>query len=420
MASPLFPSYLAEFNRTRPEKRWPLVRKWIATEPKPFFDELRAKRPILVTDRVTLIAKNADVREVISQPKVFTVDLYKPKMGDFMLAQDETVVNTRDKGVMQAMLSRSDLPKVREMAGEIAAAALDAAGGRIEVVNGLARHVPLKIVQRYFGIEGPDDQMIAWSFANQMDQFNNLPFDDRPDAAAIAQAAIDARKAMVALLSAEIPKRLAEIKAGSTRDDVFTRILRTTFPQSVGFDMQRVVINVGGLLIGAIETTQEAVCNALAHLASDRRLLARAKAAAADPAVFDGYVWEALRFAPIVAFMFRTCVADTVIAGGTPRETRIKAGTTVLPLSMSAMFDADGVAKPDRFDPTRPEHVYLHFGLGHHACLGRYVAQVMIPEIVRQALLREDLSVVEPLTTDGTPFPVRFTLAYEARDKKAA
>jgi cytochrome P450 len=420
MRKPLFPSYLAEFNRTRPEKRWPLVRRWMAEDPRGFFAEIRAKRPILVTDRVTLISKNADVREILALPKVFTVDLYKPKMGDFMLAQDETIVNTRDKGVMQAMLSRSDLPKVREMAGAVADAALDAAGGRLEVVGGLARHVPLKIVQRYFGIEGPDDRMIAWSFANQLDQFNNLPFDDRPDADAVAQAAIDARKEMVALLMAEIPKRLAEIKAGTDRDDVFTRILRTSFPPALGFDMQRVIINVGGLLIGAIETTQEAVCNALSHLASDPRLLARAKAAAGDPAVFDGYVWEALRFSPIVAFMFRHCVSDTTIAAGTPRETKIKAGTTVLPLSMSAMFDADAVEKPDRFDPARPEHVYLHFGLGHHACLGRYVGQAMIPEIVRRVLLRDDVRILEPLTTEGTAFPVRFTIGYRPAEKAAA
>ena len=408
--------YLARLDHARPEDRWPMARGWIASEPKPFFDELRARRPILVTDRVTLVAKAADVREILGLPKVFTVDLYKPKMGDFMLAQDETPVNTRDKGIMQAMLSRGDLATVRGMVGDAADAALDAAGGRIEVVQGLARLVPLRLVQRYFGIEGPDDRMLAWSFANQMDQFNNLPFDDRPDAEAIHQAAVDARAEMVAHLMTEIPKRLAEIKAGSSRDDVFTRILRTTFPEGVGFDMKRVVINVGGLLIGAIETTQEAVCNALAVLAAEPRRLAAARAAALadDPAAFDGHVWEALRFSPIVAFMFRQCVADTVIAAGTPRRARIRANTAVLPLSMSAMFDSDAVEKPDRFDPARPEHTYLHFGLGHHACLGRYVGQVMIPEIVRRVLRRDDLTVIEPLDTAGTPFPVCFTLGYRA------
>jgi cytochrome P450 len=396
------------------DERWPLAREWIRNEPAPFFAELRAEKPILVTPDVTLVARWADVMEILSLPTVFTVDFYKPKMGDFMLAQDETPVNTRDKGVMHAMLSRDDLPRVRALVGELAGEALDRGEGRIEAVSQLSRLVPLRIVQQYFGLAGPDEDMLRWSFANQLDQFNNLPFDGRTDADAVHQAADDTRGELRALLTTLIPARLQEIKAGQDRDDVLCRVLRTSFPKSVGFGMDRMVINVGGLLIGAIETTSEAVVNALAELFRRPSVLAAAREAARadDPAAFDGFVWEALRFAPIVAFMFRKAVADHTLACGTPRATAIPAGAAVLPLSGSAMFDPDWVKDPDAFIPTRPSHAYLHFGWGHHACLGRYVAAVMVPEIVRQVLRRPECRPCGDIDFADTPFPNSYRLEY--------
>ncbi len=135
-------------------------------------------------------------------------------------------------------------------------------------------------------------------------------------------------------------------------------------------------------------------------------------AAVTGTAAFDGYVWEALRFAPIVAFMFRQTEADHLLGGGGARAISLSKGTVVLPLSLSAMFDPDWVPDPDRFDPARPDQAYLHFGLGHHECLGRYVAGAMIPEIVRRILLRTDLRAEGPVEDGGTPFPTAFRLAY--------
>ncbi|MFG1268221.1 cytochrome P450 [Xanthobacter sp. DSM 14520] len=399
----------------RPAERWPLARDFIANEARAFFAELRAYAPIYETSEVTLIAKRADVIEVLSLPKVFTVDLYKPKMGDFMLAMDETIVNYRDKSVMRAILAWDDLPKIRAVAAEVADAALDAAGCEIEAVQQLARHVPMRIVQRCFGIHGPDQDLLDWSYANQMDQFNNLPYDDRPDADAIHQAAEDSRVKLRNLFAQLIPARIAEIKAGTAPDDSLTRILSLNLPAADHFGMDRVVINVGGLLIGAIETTAEAVINALAELFARPEALAGARAAAeaGDDAAFDGYVWEALRFSPIVAFMFREAASTITIAQGTDREKVIGTGTVVLPLSLSAMFDPDFVPDPEAFRPDRPFHTYLHFGYGHHECLGRYVGGVMIPEIVKRVLRRPAARPLAPVDMAGTPFPQNYRIGLE-------
>ncbi|MEP9349906.1 cytochrome P450 [Xanthobacter sp. KR7-225] len=405
--------YLDRLAALPPSARWPLARDLIASEPRAFFAELRAHAPIYETCEVTLVAKRADVMEVLCLPRVFTVELYKPKMGEFMLALDETEINYRDKAVMRAILAWGDLPRVREMVAEIAEAALDAAGCEVEVVSQLARFVPMRVVQRYFGIKGPDQDLLDWSYANQMDQFNNLPFDGRPDADAIHQAAEESRVKLRALFAQLIPARLAEIKAGTAPDDMLTRILSLNLPQADHFGMDRVVINVGGLLIGAIETTAEAVVNALAELYARPDALAGARAAAqaGDDALVAGYVWEALRFSPIVAFMFRHAAETVTIAKGLAREKVIGKGTNVLPLSLSAMFDPDFVDEPEAFRADRPTHAYLHFGFGHHECLGRYVGAAMIPEIVKAVLKRPAARPLGPVDMGGTPFPQRYRLA---------
>lgn len=405
--------YLDELAALKPSERWPFARDLIAKDPRAFFAELRAAAPIYETCEVTLLAKRVDIIEVLSVPKVFTVDLYKPKMGDFMLAMDETEVNYRDKSVMRSILAWDDLPKIRALVAEVAEAALNAAGQEIEVVAQLARFVPMRIVQLHFGIKGPDQDLLDWSYANQMDQFNNLPFDGRPDADAIHQAAEESRVKLRALFAQLIPQRIAEIKAGTAPDDSLTRILSLHLPEADHFGMDRVVINIGGLLIGAIETTAEAVVNVLAELFARPDALAGARAAAeaGDDPRLDGYVWEALRFSPIVAFMFREAASDFTIARGTEREKAIGKGTALLPLSMSAMFDPDWVEEPDVFKPDRPFHAYLHFGYGHHECLGRYVGAVMIPEIVKHVLLRPAARPLGPVDMGGTPFPQTYRLA---------
>ncbi|XYD12230.1 cytochrome P450 (plasmid) [Methylobacterium sp. NMS12] len=403
-------------------QRWQRARDWIARAPRPFFAQLRARRTALDCGAAILVAGRAEVEEILALPQVFSVALYKPKMGEFMLALDGTEVNYRDKAVMRAVLSWRDLPAIRDLAGAVTDAALDAGGGAIDVVASLSRLVPLRIVQRFFGFTAPDADLLRWSYANQFDQFNNLPFDERPDAEAIHAAADRARQEMRAAFAMIIPARVAAIEAGADLpDDVLTRLLRLHLPAATGFGMDRVVINVGGLLIGAIETTSEAVVNALAELLGRPQVLGAARAAArTGPAAFDGYVWEALRFAPIVAFMFRQAEADHVLGRGSPAESRIAKGRIVLPLSLSAMFDATGVPEPDRFDPTRPDQTYLHFGRGHHECLGRHVAGAMIPEIVRRILLRDAVRAEGAVEDGGTPFPTAFRISYAGRSAGAA
>ncbi len=410
-------SFLEQLDQTPAEEQFPLVRNWIFNEPLAFFDELRKKRPILVTPECTLVALFDDVMEALRLPEIYTVALYKPKMGTYWMTMDRNPIHTREKSIMMTMLNRDDVPGYREFIAQQSAEILNEAGGSIDLVQEYCRIIPIRLVQEKFGLDGIEpEKLLEWSYWSQYDAFHNQPFDDVEDPEDIHNKAKAAGEALGAYVTELIPRRIGEIKAGSTRDDIVSRMLRTSFPESIDFPMERLARNVGGLLIGTVETTAQAVAQLVQQLLRREDLLPdiREVAMTDDPTVFDGYVWEALRFDPISPYMFRKCEGSHVLARGTERECTISDGETLLLLSQSAMFDPRAFTKPDDFNPRRTLENSLHFGVGKHACLGRYIGEAMIPEMARQLLRCPNARAEVAIAFNGTPFPARYPVRWDA------
>ena len=410
--------YLTQIDTAAPADMWRVARGLLFDDPLPFFAELRANRPVLVTPEVTLVTRYSDCSLILRRPRTFGVDLYKPKQGNYFMAQDDTAEHWREKSVMKAVLDVEDVPKIRDWVGKTTAQILDDAGGQIDLVRSLSRGVPVQLVQDWFGFTRADpDKLIDWSYWNQQDAFWNQPFDHVVpgiDQAQIVRNRERANVMMAIYLGRLILRRSAAVRLGSRKDDPVSRLLRLSFTGAIDFGVKDVIFNVGGLLIGAVETTSHTVCNALEKLTSDQTLFAEAREAAlrGEPGDFDGYVWEALRFKPAFRYFFRTCHRDTVLAGGTPHETTVAAGTTVLAVSHSAMFDEAAFPQPDTFDPKRDFSDTFTFGQGMHECLGRHVAGVMVPEIVRQILRRDGLDAGQGPDYEGTAVPQKWQVSY--------
>lgn len=444
--NPAGSDYLGQYDAAAEADKFPLVRKWLDTEPLPFFRELREKRPILVTPECTLVALYDDVTEVLNMPRVFTTALYLPKMGNgiYLMCHDDDALHTREKSLMQGMLNRDDLPKVRDMVAGICKDLLGAANGRIEAINDYCRMVPATLVRDYFGLVGIDlKELIEWSYWNQADTFYNQPFDIIPDEKRkeITDMHNKTGDKLSKYIVELVARRLLAVKAeqatnivfagwyvlrmlvsslmgnkdGKLTDDIVTRMVRTSYPVAVDFDIKRLGVNAGGLLIGAIETTSQAVAQVVEYILNDLQWLAKAKAAAKldNPAEFDGIVWEALRFVPICPYLFRQTASEYTVAKGTGHETMMKPGTNVLLLTQSAMFDAKAFENPEQFIPGRNWYHYFHFGFGSHECLGKYVGMVMIPEMVRHILLLGDVREVAPIDYKGGHLPQKYDLTWK-------
>jgi cytochrome P450 len=424
-----YASYLARYDLEPDATKLKLLREFMTKEPLDFFKELRGSRPVLAAPQCVLVAAYDDVIEILNMPKIFTVALYGPKMADdYLMSRDDDALHYREKSIMQGMLNRDDLPRIRRMVGDISRSILHKAAGKLDIVPNYCRMVPATLVRDYFGLIGINlKDLMDWSYWAQVDTFYNQPFDLVPPdkyKVIIENHKLSGEKLgkyitalmVVRSLTLKLQLPLAPLRAikrllakmsankqAESHDDIVTRMLRTKFPAEAQFDIKRVGINAGGLLIGAIETTAQATVQAIQYLVQRPDLLNSAKQAALleDPAQLDAIVWEALRFVPISPYMFRQAACDYTIAKGTSHETLIKAGTNVLALTQSAMFDPKAFDDPDAFKTGRNWYNYFTFGYGSHECLGKYVGMVMIPEMVRQVLLLSGISAQKDIQYDG-------------------
>lgn len=402
-------AYLDRIDAAPDAGKWPLVRQLMSRERQPFFAELRAERPVMkLPDNIWFATRWADCTLVLQRWNDFGVDLYKPKQGDYFMCQDDTPEHWREKSIMKAILDFEDLPAIRKFVGEEAARILREAHGAIDAPQQLTRMVPCRLVQEFFGFTGSDPaKLIEWSYWNQTDAFHNQYFDR--DVIADADAVVSARKRagfMLAFyLGRLLIKRWLRLKLFADKQDPVTRLLRLSGSHGLDkFGLKKVLLNAGGLLIGTIETTSVTACNAIAELLGRPDELARARAAAADPAAFDGYVIEALRFNPAFPYFFRTCHTPTQLGGGTGHGVTVAPGATVIACTHSAMFDPEAYENPDAFDARRTMYQTFTLGYGHHECLGRAIATVMLPELVRQVLLLPNLRADGPVEwKNGVP-----------------
>jgi len=440
-------NYLEQYDAASEEGKYPLVQKWMKNEPLPFFKQLRAERPILVTPQCTLLAKFVDVRDSLQMPTIFTTALYKPKMGvtdtepGYLMAHDDDALHYREKSIMKSMLNRDDIPRIRKLIRDSAKEILDDAKGSIELVNNYCRMVPAIMVQEYFGLDGINrKKLLKWSYWNQYNTFHNQPFDLNSETRfneivdIHAQCSEELAQYVTILMGRKLAtvylkdrflskglsfinifRKIARKPDLEFKDDILKRMIRSSFAPQVDFPIARVGTNAGGLLIGSVETTSQAVSQVINYFLERPELLQEAKAAAIDTnnTKIDSMVWEALRFVPISPYLFRQMSVDYTIAKGTEHETTIPAGTNVLQLTQSAMFDEYSYENPEEFDSNRNWYHNFNYGFASHDCLGKYVGMAMIPEMVRQVLMRNDIKATGKMDYKDGPFPEEYNLTWK-------
>jgi len=395
-------------------KQFQFIMEQIRGNALPFFKELRDARPILQSPLATLVAQFRDVEEILHREEVFSVSPYLPRMmgviGPFVLSQDITPGYDHDISVLRLVVRREDLARVKDIVSRHAAeivTELFQGRGPVDIVRTLTRKVPVRLADEYFGFSAPhDEQMMAWARSCFREFFINLRNDPVVRAPAVAAGA-EMRQRLDALLA----ERRASDADG--KDDVMGRLLRLQRAGDVaGLDDDGVCRTLMGLVIGMVETTSQAAVQALLVLFSRPDVLASAAAAAKadDDNALSNLVFEALRFRPINPMIVRVAKDDYSLAAGEQHRTLIRKGTTVFALTWSAMFDPRVLDTPEEFRPDRPDYHYMHFATGQHACYGRYISRIQIPQILKPLLKLEGLRAAGAPEYDGT-FPETLQVA---------
>lgn len=412
-------SFLEGYDRIpneNPAEKTLYFYKWLRTDWRTMFEEVRTKRPILKMPAFTLITRANDAQQVVSNDSSFGVDLYQPAMdtsiGPFMLARDHTVQNYHEKSVMRSVMSWDDLPRVADLVERTAAESLRCNDERVELVSRLGRRIPVRILKDHFGFDNAtDEELLAWSRATQSDIFRN-PSNNSEIRQANAEAGAQLQERALRLIADKLTDKARLVGSHKPIDRLIARLERP------GYDMtlERAISNVCGLLVGAVETINQATIQIIQQILMrpDVKDAALGAALSNDMTRLRSIVWEALRFDPVTTFVLRLCKHDFRFdVGGEVIE--IKAGEKVAACIGSAMFDPILFPDPSAFKLDRPERSYMHFGFGPHVCLGQYVAGTAIPYAVKHALLIPGISLIEgeagQIDYGNMHFPEKFYVA---------
>jgi cytochrome P450 len=362
--------------------------------PEPVFAILRRLKPVLIVKNIALVTRFEDVQDVLVRDDVFQVT-YGEKMrvvtggNDFFLGMQNSPEYERDTTNMRSVIRRSDIAGVvAPFVAKTAKSIVDSAEGELDVVSQLSLVVPTRLVGAYFGAKPISETDVAnWASIIFQYLFTDLNNDPAVDA-----AARDASAHTRAWLD-DVIKEARSQDAAQREDTVLTRCLALQAAGLPGMTDVDIRNNLLGLLVGAIPTTSKCCAQALDELLKRPAELAKAQAAArtGDDATFAQYVFEALRFHPNNPGVFRVAAEEYVVGKGQMHATRIPAGTSVLAVTQSAMFDEHVVKSANEFRIDRPAYNYMHWGMGLHTCFGQYINQVQIPGILKPLLQRGNL-----------------------------
>ena len=402
-----------------PIEQLALMEKWIVEKPGDMFTELRAQKPIFITPGPVIVSRYRDVFEVASLDQIYSVKPYGVAMmrnnggPNFILGMDDGPDFESDLAILHLAVKRSDMDRIRTIVHAYATAAVEKARstGSLDVTQNYARLVPSQFVAEYFGVPGPDLPTLgAWVRAMFTDIFLNFTGNAEITAAGV--------KAGVAF-RAYVDQLIASLqKTSSGKDDVISRLIAMQADPNASFTSSRIRDNLIGCVSGVLENTNTAVVTILDFLLAHPTQLQGAVAAAraGDNDLLLRYVLETLRFHTPAPILVRLSVAEHSLAKGTPFETVIPAGKLVFAANGSAMMDETELDQPLEFRLDRPSHHYLHFGWGIHQCLGKYISQVQVVEMMKALLLlpglRRAAGTSGQLSYAG-PFPQSFVVEFD-------
>jgi cytochrome P450 len=404
-----------------------LVTKWLVERAKMLFDELRAMRPVFImpgypalgVPTIVIATKAVDVREILEKNQVFTVKLYGAKMasprGPFILGMPDGPQYQRELAILRtAVRWDTDQLAIAEIVGRVTKEVLDKIRQtpgppyQLDLIHEIAWRVPVRLCGEYFGVPGPDEATARrWFRDIYTEMFLNLR--GKPEWTKAGDTAV---QEMNAYLDVLIERQIVAPAPGV--DTVLTRLVPLFRDPATGqTDKEGIRRNLLGLTVGVVETTLKAIARTVDQFLRRPNELDAARRVVNDDAEFTRYVWEAMRFNPQNHVLFRMCAQPSKLGG-----VDIPPGSLVFAATLSAMFDPQKFPDPEEFsiDPQkRRREDYLFFGHDLHECLGRYISEVQIREVLKQVLILKKLRRAKDDQYDPLDLlPKHFMLEFDA------
>lgn len=351
---------------------------------------LRRVWPIAGGGKFWIVTRYDDVLEVFATDDAFGVP-YHDNLdvitggAPFLLGMDDTPQYHAQLDAVRATVRASDLPRLGDEAEARAAAIVGASDGRIEVV-GVVRRVAFDLIGTYFGVPEPArGRLDVWGSRLFEFQFTGST-SDKPWLADVNE--------IVIALRAHVDAVIAARKAGAPGpDDVLARCLAGQAAGKPGYSDPEIRTLLMCMIVGGPPQPPMVVPQGMEQLLRRPEWLDAAGSAArsGDDARLHDIVYEAMRFDPLAPGLKRTVLTDHMIARGTPRARTIPKGATVVNAFASAMKDPRRIPNPERFNPDRLPHEYVHFGHDLHECFGRYINHATLHRMLKPLLAKPGL-----------------------------
>ena len=376
------------------------------------FALLRRLRPVFIFRKLLVVTKASEVREVLGRFDDFTLSQsIEPGMpwGTFLMTVDWPNQHAQERQLLQGAVRPTDIQKIRAIVAARCRGQIALAREQIDVVTELLEPVVVDIAKQYYGV--PPLAGSPHRMALAMRDLAGIIMVDPPVNSAPWARSRDSIANITTQVLAELSRTTSALASTiPAHDDLLTRLaqrLRTP-GQPNWFDEDWIRRYLTGLLATGAATIVRAGAQAVDQFLAHPAALERARATALEldrveqlgvqeraeqlRCTLRHFLYEALRFRPMLPLLTRDTPRETVIAYGTKRARIVPAGTKVIAPPLAAMFDPEEFTAPSDFNPSRPLAQYVHFGHGPRQCFGKYIAETTLIEIVRSLLVLPDLS----------------------------
>jgi cytochrome P450/deferrochelatase/peroxidase EfeB len=377
-----------DFNDLGADRFWsPVLRRLWLWSLRVAFAFLRMFWPIPKFGRLVIITRDADVRDVLSQPGIFGVP-YGPEMKElgggkatFVLGL-EGIEQQRQHDLIRGLIGEQDAKWLIQRTRQIADTLIDASEGRIDVMKDLISRVASETCAEFFGLSVDDpDAFAEWSMS-----ISALLFADPFGKPATRKLALAGAARVRSVIDAAMV-RLSVNPPPMPPEGLGKTILQRLRDTRISDDEIRAVMV--GMITGFIPTTTLAAGNIVEQLLLTKDGLngpveAARKARAGNEAARDRLeqlLFEAARLNPALnPGQWRYAFQDgTITTAAGPH--RIPAGSILMVATASAMRDDNS------------QNYELVFGSGVHACLGTTLAMAQITAIFESLLSRDGVCV---------------------------
>lgn len=361
-----------------------------------------------------LVARDADVREVLRRPEDFSSS---PALRPDVLPAPAAlavlgggfggrpVVVTADGAQHQQLrapivrgLSPARVTAVLPYAAERAAALVDtfAKDGHVELMSAYARRLPGEVVGRIVGLDPVDVPGVVHG-GHRAEELLFRPLEEDEQIAAAEDVV-----AMQHTLDRYVLERHAQ-----PRKDLGTELIASVTEEADGGDLtlehrHQLVAHLQNLFIAGHLTTTALIGTTVLHLL---RHPDQWELLCAEPERIPAAIEEAARYDTALQGFRRVTTRPLVLAG-----TELPAGAPLFIAFGAANRDERRHARADTFDITRTPNRHLAFGFGVHSCPGSQLAR----EQLRLTLLELTTRLPGLRLAEDRPVTMRPTMIHRS------